>query len=72
MAKRVPTLGENVARVAREHGVDAESIAEAADLSVADVHAFLSGERDVTFGQLVQVGGLLRVRLSVLFEGVAA
>ncbi len=73
MARREnQSLGGNVARIAREHDVPVESIAKATDMTVAGARAFLNGERDVTFGQLVAVGGLLRVSPSVLLEGVSA
>ena len=74
MARRTPTeiLGLAVQTLMVSANIDAETISKATDLPVADLNAHLAGVSPFMVGDLVKVGGFLRIPVSELAEGISA
>lgn len=64
-------MAQNVASAIQAAGVPVDVVAQAADLSVPEMNARLSGAADFTSTDLVKVGGFLRIRESVFMEAAA-
>ena len=64
-------VSQNVSGAITASGLSIPSVAQAADLTVSELTARLTGAADFNITELVQVGGFLRIRPSE-FLGEAA
>ncbi len=63
-------VGTNVSDAILAAGTDAESVAQAADLTSEELRLLIAGVKSFTIPQLVKVGGFLHVQLCSLLEGL--
>lgn len=62
---------DTIRRAIASNGTSVESVASAADISAAELEAFLNGG-DIELCKLADVGGFLCIPLPELFKGVNA
>ena len=65
------TVAANVAHAIAASGLTPESVAQATDLTISELHERLNGESPFMFRELVMVGGFLRFPTPQFFEGVS-
>lgn len=70
MSRRT-SLAAIVTQTIKDNGASIDSVAQAADLSVADLQQFLSGEKPFEVSALAAVGGFLHVEAHHFLEGAA-
>lgn len=64
-------LAAIVTKAIEDSGATTESVAQAADLDVAELEQCLSGEKPFPVPALVEVGGFLHVEAHLFLEGAA-
>jgi len=64
-------IGTNVDDAIRNAGSSIDIVQEATDIPTSELNASLQGQRAFTFGELVEIGGLLHVSPSLLLRGIA-
>lgn len=65
------TVARRVTLAIREAGVDASSVARAADITTSDLEERLHGRVDFQLDELVRVGGFLRIPATRFLEVAA-
>ena len=65
-------MGANVAAAISSTGESVATVAEATDLTIADLNQRLEGRSPFTVRDLVRVGGFLHFQPSRFLEGVCA
>lgn len=64
-------IARRVSLAIREAGSDVPSVAQAADITIPDLEDRLSGRVDFELGELVRVGGFLRIPVSRFIKEAA-
>lgn len=64
-------IARRVSLAIREAGVDASSVAQAADITTAELEDRLNGRASFLLGDLVHVGGFLRIPVTQFMEVAA-
>lgn len=70
MSRRT-SLAAIVTKTIEDNGASIDSVAQAADLDVADLEQYLHGEVPFPVSALVKVGGFLHVEAHHFLEGAA-
>jgi ribosome-binding protein aMBF1 (putative translation factor) len=68
---RRTSLAAIVKKAIEDNGASTESVAQAADLNVADLEQYLQGEVPFPVSVLVEVGGFLHVEAPHFLKGAA-